>query len=121
METPWRLNTHCHGDVYLTREQYAAQLNAADRLWCCPHDGNTASWDDNWYEAVQQVMHCFFLRCTMDRQQEHVAYLPDGHEIHSCNECPANDIEVSSVEEWHKVRRVAMSEVERNVHGRVIR
>lgn len=57
-KTRWAVRCPVHGLVYLTREQYDAQMNDADALWRCPvvHDaevcGQDAAWDDDTYEAA---------------------------------------------------------------------
>lgn len=49
--TPWQVICPVHGPMMLTREQYMAQLSAADSLWVCPSCGRAAEWDDDNYEA----------------------------------------------------------------------
>jgi hypothetical protein len=66
-KTAWRLHCPYHGIVYLTREEYMAQMAAPDSKWKCPAFDNgdptdpndpgpgvcgaVSSWDDHWYEA----------------------------------------------------------------------
>lgn len=38
-----------HGDQYLTREQYMAQLLRAADEWTCPTCGQRSEWDDNYF------------------------------------------------------------------------
>lgn len=57
--TPWAVR--CRGDVFdqacdggelifLTKEEYDAQLNQPDRTWRCPFCKGEATWDDENYE-----------------------------------------------------------------------
>jgi hypothetical protein len=64
--TAWRVLCPHHGAVFLTREEYNAQMMAPNARWACPawengdpNDRNdvgpgicgaTCRWDDNWYE-----------------------------------------------------------------------
>ena len=55
-KTAWAVKSgHC-GDaddefrVYLTHEEYVAQLSSANTGWVCPH-GIQAHWDDAWNDA----------------------------------------------------------------------
>lgn len=55
-KTPWAVTSgHC-GDtnddfrVYLTCDDYTAQLRNPDSGWVCPH-GVQAHWDDDWHEG----------------------------------------------------------------------
>ena len=65
--TPWRVICPRHGAVFLTHDEYEAQLEAVDRDWCCPvfdtgnpEDpldvgpgicGTPSEWDDSWYDS----------------------------------------------------------------------
>jgi len=65
-KTAWRVICPHHGPVFLTREEYMAQMKAPNNKWECtafdmgnpkdPDDvgpgvcGAKASWDDHWYE-----------------------------------------------------------------------
>ena len=44
------------GRVGLSRQEYERQLLRADDLWCCPHCGGMAEWDErhceNWFMSV---------------------------------------------------------------------
>jgi len=50
----------CHGDsipgqepcglVEISEQEYERQMNRPDSLWCCPHCGSTATFDDDDYE-----------------------------------------------------------------------
>ena len=53
-ETAWRVQCWQCGPVCLTRDQYTRQMMAANSLWACPQCGETASWDDDWYEEWQE-------------------------------------------------------------------
>jgi hypothetical protein len=56
--TPWAvrcgglLEGYCCGLVYLTEEEYDAQLMAAFTTWRCPLCGAEADWDDWTYEKA---------------------------------------------------------------------
>lgn len=50
--TPWRLRCPTHGFVFLTEEQYSAQMLKPNNVWKCPHCFASSSWDDAWYEKV---------------------------------------------------------------------
>lgn len=45
--------TQADGLVYLTNDEYAQQMRAADYRWRCPLCGSDASWDDGNYEQAQ--------------------------------------------------------------------
>jgi hypothetical protein len=64
-KTPWRVLCPQHGPVFLSHEEYEAQMNASAHPWCCPlfevanpSDpksgpaicGAAAEWDDAWYD-----------------------------------------------------------------------
>lgn len=56
--SPWAVLCHNHGSavtrVYLTHDQYSAQMYAADSVWICPVCGCTASFDDeNWEQFIE--------------------------------------------------------------------
>lgn len=36
--------------IYLTEEEYYAQISRPDSFWICPNCGDSASWDDTNYE-----------------------------------------------------------------------
>jgi hypothetical protein len=45
----------CHGDcgqVLLTKEQYDQQMQNANRPWLCPNCGNSADFDDTYFETL---------------------------------------------------------------------
>jgi hypothetical protein len=46
---------HCCGSVTLTEEQYIAQMDRPDSVWCCPNCGSTATFDDAAFERIHGV------------------------------------------------------------------
>jgi len=50
-QTPWAVICPEHGQVFLTDEEYDAQMDAPDAVWRCPC-GQRAEWDDDNYEAM---------------------------------------------------------------------
>jgi len=62
-KTAWRVSCPYHGLVYLTQEEYLAQLEAPNHLWECPAFdenelgvcGAKANWDSHWYEAWMEA------------------------------------------------------------------
>lgn len=66
-KTAWRVRCPIHGPVFLTEEEYTAQMMRPDAKWACPAFeegdktnpadpgpgvcGETCTWDDAWYEA----------------------------------------------------------------------
>ena len=54
--TPWAVRCCCSPTlVYLTEDEYLSQLSRPDNRWSCPRCGKTAKWDDDNYEAYQEV------------------------------------------------------------------
>ncbi len=51
-QTPWRVICPRHFRVYLTCEEYNAQMASPNTLWKCPLCGLTAEWDDANYERA---------------------------------------------------------------------
>lgn len=53
-EKPTRYAIICpeHGQVYLTRENYNAQMADPDSRWVCPWCGSISEFDDDNYDAV---------------------------------------------------------------------
>jgi len=47
---PWDMPGNGHGLVYLTQQEYVAQMNAPDSRWKCPLCRYEAGWDDDNYE-----------------------------------------------------------------------
>jgi hypothetical protein len=59
-ETPWAVYCPKHGKVFLTRDEYEAQMDAVNTPWTCPREcgppevgicGEPSEWDDLNYEA----------------------------------------------------------------------
>jgi hypothetical protein len=48
-ETPWAVICPKHGRVFLSEQEYIAQMRRADRLWECLC-GREAEWDDANYD-----------------------------------------------------------------------
>jgi hypothetical protein len=48
--SPYRVRCPEHGFVYLTPQNYSAQLSRADDCWRCPICLSYAHWDDEWYD-----------------------------------------------------------------------
>jgi hypothetical protein len=46
---------YCCGPVPLTEEQYIAQMERPDSLWCCPNCGSTAIFDDAEFERIHGI------------------------------------------------------------------
>jgi hypothetical protein len=46
---------YCCGKVSLTEQQYIAQMERPDSLWCCPNCGSTATFDDAEFERIQGI------------------------------------------------------------------
>lgn len=42
------------GQVLISEDEYDRQMSRPDLLWCCPHCGSTASFDDDYFEET----HC---------------------------------------------------------------
>jgi hypothetical protein len=43
-----------HGLIYLTEQEYEAQLDDSDMVWVCPLCGSEANWNDENYEEMTQ-------------------------------------------------------------------
>lgn len=50
LTTAWAVVCPRHGQVFLTRPLYLAQLDRPDEGWRCPMCGVPADWDDDNYE-----------------------------------------------------------------------
>lgn len=64
--TPYAVNCPVHGLVYMTDDEYLAQLDRFDERWTCPRMsaeadddfglcGRTSTFDDEIYEANQEL------------------------------------------------------------------
>lgn len=51
-ESPYGVICRNCGPQGLTKENYDMQMRAANSLWVCPECGQTASWDDDLYDAA---------------------------------------------------------------------
>jgi hypothetical protein len=54
--TPYAVTCRTHGRVFLTFEEYMAQMSAPHSLWACPDCGDTAYWDDDNYERHMEEL-----------------------------------------------------------------
>lgn len=52
--TAYAIRCPNHGQVFLTKEGYDVQMNRANSRWACPMCGESASWDDNNYDAFNE-------------------------------------------------------------------
>lgn len=56
--TPYAIlcKTPTCGKVYLTEQEYLAQMSQPNLRWCCPVCDKVAEWDDETFEAYMQEL-----------------------------------------------------------------
>lgn len=115
--TPWAVKCHNCGTfpaflVWLTREEYLAQLAAVDRFWACPRCHENANWDDDWHENCDAVAHCLATACGNKTEQDQ---LGDGTAISCCTDCPMGGYyrDISDKEEYDVLVAVAQEYYEK--------
>lgn len=54
--TAWAVICGEHGQVFLTREEYDRQMDSPSALWACPECGEVAQWDDDNFDAWENLL-----------------------------------------------------------------
>ena len=55
--TPYAVRCPTHGQAFLTKEEYDAQMMRPDARWSCPICGLESSWDDDNYEKAMDEIY----------------------------------------------------------------
>ncbi len=56
-ETPWAVICPNHGEVFLTHEQYMAQMYEVDVMWKCPICSEYSEWNDENFDEWEMEIH----------------------------------------------------------------